>query len=291
MNIKSCDCSDGNSAAGVDVHKSDENVENPESPEKIKTTTVAERILKSPLFWAAIVTMGAIALPIVLLTQPLSLPIIVITCAIAIGVLSGGSLLTLAHKKLLYEISLAYSIVRNKMSPDKWRWYDEILPANQKQGSLTLGAMPLKTKNHHKELKGYVFLAMVQEFELTTPTMFSDPLTLEDRRIMNPEVEPKHISTQDFQPVSAENLHEGVEWIKEQRNAGNVVYVHCKAGKSRSAAVIICYLLRTGVSKNIDQALRFVQGKRPQANIGESKRKEIENYYLKYCSQEDSSSE
>jgi protein phosphatase len=41
-------------------------------------------------------------------------------------------------------------------------------------------------------------------------------------------------------------LREAVAFIDEQVGRGEVVYVHCKAGYSRSAAVVAAYLIHTG---------------------------------------------
>ena len=46
-----------------------------------------------------------------------------------------------------------------------------------------------------------------------------------------------------FGAPSQEILQQGVEFIKENLTNGGVVYVHCKAGRSRSATLVGCYLM------------------------------------------------
>ncbi|XP_009997891.1 PREDICTED: phosphatidylglycerophosphatase and protein-tyrosine phosphatase 1 [Chaetura pelagica] len=58
-------------------------------------------------------------------------------------------------------------------------------------------------------------------------------------------VEQLRLSTVDLTGVPAlENLHKGVEFILKHRASGNSVYVHCKAGRSRSATMVAAYLIQ-----------------------------------------------
>lgn len=58
-------------------------------------------------------------------------------------------------------------------------------------------------------------------------------------------VEQLRLSTVDLTGVpSLENLHRGVEFALQHREQGTGVYVHCKAGRSRSATLAAAYLIR-----------------------------------------------
>lgn len=49
---------------------------------------------------------------------------------------------------------------------------------------------------------------------------------------------------QDFSfNASLPDVHRAVEFIRQFENTGNSVYVHCKAGRSRSAVIVACYLM------------------------------------------------
>lgn len=39
------------------------------------------------------------------------------------------------------------------------------------------------------------------------------------------------------------DVHRAVKFIREFENTGNSVYVHCKAGRGRSATLVACYLM------------------------------------------------
>jgi atypical dual specificity phosphatase len=50
-----------------------------------------------------------------------------------------------------------------------------------------------------------------------------------------------------FEAPPQEILLDGVEFINRTISKGGVVYVHCKAGRSRSAALVACYLMKVWV--------------------------------------------
>lgn len=58
-------------------------------------------------------------------------------------------------------------------------------------------------------------------------------------------MEQLRLSTVDLTGVpTLENLQKGVEFILRHRACGNSVYVHCKAGRSRSAIMVAAYLIQ-----------------------------------------------
>lgn len=57
-------------------------------------------------------------------------------------------------------------------------------------------------------------------------------------------------------------LREQVVYIETQRNAGRIVYVHCRNGVSRSGMVLAAYLMRRD-SLSRDQALELLRIRRP----------------------------
>lgn len=47
-----------------------------------------------------------------------------------------------------------------------------------------------------------------------------------------------------FEAPPQSMLIEGVDFINKNVDKGGVVYVHCKAGRSRSATLVCCYLMK-----------------------------------------------
>ena len=57
------------------------------------------------------------------------------------------------------------------------------------------------------------------------------------------KIEQLHIPTIDFTHPSIGDVEAAVDFITEQVEKGGKVYVHCKAGRARSATVAICWLI------------------------------------------------
>ncbi len=74
-----------------------------------------------------------------------------------------------------------------------------------------------------------------------------------------------HIPTIDFTHPTIENIRQGVEFVDEHVKQGEIVYIHCKAGRARSATVALCWLIaHRGLSPTEAQALLL--SKRPHIN-------------------------
>src|SRR5262249_19299757 len=78
-----------------------------------------------------------------------------------------------------------------------------------------------------------------------------------------------HADVQSWEPIAdaepaptLEWLGRRVDFIGSQRQAGRVVYVHCRNGVSRSGMVVTAYLMSAN-GWTREEALTFVQGKRP----------------------------
>lgn len=76
----------------------------------------------------------------------------------------------------------------------------------------------------------------------------------------------RHIPVMDLTAPSQEQLREAAEFIAENVQSGTV-YVHCKIGYSRSAAVIGAYLLQTGHAATVDEAVMLLRNARPSIII------------------------
>ncbi len=57
------------------------------------------------------------------------------------------------------------------------------------------------------------------------------------------------LPTTDDDPPSLEDLHRGVEFIREQIAAGRGVYIHCASGVGRAPTLAAAYLISTGMSQ------------------------------------------
>ncbi len=64
-------------------------------------------------------------------------------------------------------------------------------------------------------------------------------------------VEQSWFSTIDYQPPSLAAIQEGLTVVEERKRRKESVYIHCKAGKGRSALVTSCYLVKVLVCDTI----------------------------------------
>lgn len=79
------------------------------------------------------------------------------------------------------------------------------------------------------------------------------------------------IDVHDHTLLTPQQLDQAADFVHNQLQKGNV-YVHCKAGQSRSAAVIAAYLMKYGEQDlekvyTIDEACQLIQAQRPKARI------------------------
>jgi membrane-associated phospholipid phosphatase/predicted protein tyrosine phosphatase len=72
-----------------------------------------------------------------------------------------------------------------------------------------------------------------------------------------------NLRVMDLTAPTPAQLDEAVAFIRTRVDAGQTVYVHCKAGYSRTAAVAGAYLLATGVARDADNAIAYLESARP----------------------------
>jgi len=72
-------------------------------------------------------------------------------------------------------------------------------------------------------------------------------------------------------------LKEGVEFIKKLKDEGTI-YVHCKAGRTRSATLVACYLVEEN-KWTPAEAISYMKSCRPHVLLGSQQQKAIEIYH------------
>lgn len=77
-----------------------------------------------------------------------------------------------------------------------------------------------------------------------------------------------------------EQIVEGLQFIDKviKKEHGASVYIHCKAGRSRSAFLAAAYLISKD-RKKVHEAIELLKLKRPQVWIGRKQTKSLEGYY------------
>jgi len=160
----------------------------------------------------------------------------------------------------------------------KDRYFNDIdFPGRQEgEGRIILGAIPVVSKvdpakNYAKQMLDLVtqpdqlsVLSLVEPFELQVDGWTDTPIS--KLFWAGRGVNQLHILTPDFSPVSVENLDVAADYIRDQIAAGRTVYVHCKAGRGRSAMAVIAYLHKYR-GMEMDAAMAYVKGIRRRVNM------------------------
>ncbi|XP_022702120.1 phosphatidylglycerophosphatase and protein-tyrosine phosphatase 1-like isoform X2 [Varroa jacobsoni] len=92
------------------------------------------------------------------------------------------------------------------------------------------------------------------------------------------------LPTQDiFAAPDGDKLRDGVDFIKKirQSNPNGSVYVHCKAGRTRSATLVGCYLMeRRGYTP--EECFRLMQSKRKHVLLDTPQWNALHAYFVRY---------
>ncbi|XP_006865161.1 PREDICTED: phosphatidylglycerophosphatase and protein-tyrosine phosphatase 1 [Chrysochloris asiatica] len=162
--------------------------------------------------------------------------------------MAAASLLEAGLARLLFYPTLLYTLFRGKMPGRAHRdWYHRI------DSTVLLGALPLRKMTRRlvqdENVRGVI--TMNEEYE----TRFLCNSSKEWKR---EGVEQLRLSTVDMTGVpTLANLHKGVEFVLKYQSLGQCVYVHCKAGRSRSATMVAAYLIQVH-NWSPEEAVRFI---------------------------------
>lgn len=235
---------------------------------------VAEGLWNSKIFRAVVLTAAALVAVFFLVSNPVGWMVSgVITLAIAKAIFfGGGALLGTAvllgaqcpaggSDKLKFE--LGFLKRRNN--------FDEIIQVGDHK--LFLGALPNRFANGfaagEAEVRGGAVLSINSPWE-------------RENRGLSLAYKPDHwthelnavygeIDVPDHTLLNPEQLDKAADFIHNQLQRGNV-YVHCKAGQSRSAAAIAAYLMKYGRKADnqpytIEDVCKLIQQQRPKARL------------------------
>lgn len=84
----------------------------------------------------------------------------------------------------------------------------------------------------------------------------------------------------DFTSPDLDTVLKALSFISDQVENDKKVYVHCRAGRGRSATVVLCWLIRE-MGVNPEDAMDFLISKRPNVNKKIYQRKVVKEFYKK----------
>lgn len=99
---------------------------------------------------------------------------------------------------------------------------------------VVLGAVPISFMPHINELYTMGVRAVINLCD-----EYQGPISLYKKL----HIVQLHLPIIDHMEPTFEILQEGIQFIQYHKNQGHQVYIHCKSGKGRSAALAYCWLL------------------------------------------------
>lgn len=144
-------------------------------------------------------------------------------------------------------------------------WWNQIDPM------MILGAIPLHNLNHMELLKKGegvgAILSILEDFELA-PNFCFQPVTKEDWEANG--IRFLQVPAEDSHGVSSAKIQQCLDYIDQCHRDGLRVYVHCKAGKGRSASVVLSYLARHNPKPELQRMYAHLKSLREEVDLNQS---------------------
>ena len=88
-----------------------------------------------------------------------------------------------------------------------------------------------------------------------------------------------HLPTVDSIPPSLRSIEQAVQFIREAQENNQKVFVHCKAGIGRSAAIVLCHLV-ANEKMSPEEAFKLMKQKRPEVSMTIIHFSTVKQYFL-----------
>ncbi|MBI5274523.1 MAG: dual specificity protein phosphatase family protein [Chlamydiales bacterium] len=161
------------------------------------------------------------------------------------------------YKRLQFEYYLVRFLSHYYSKKNPCNWWDKIGGPCE----IYLGAIPFTNRDHLSQLQDLGIqhvLSCIEPFE-TKRSLFGSPVS--KQKWEQAGMHRMELPIEDFTIPSLEQLHLGSDFIHEAVQHGPV-YVHCKAGRGRSASMIAAYLIKYH-HMEVDEAVKIIKKNRP----------------------------
>ena len=165
------------------------------------------------------------------------------------------------YAAIVYFPTLWWNVLLGRITR-RWQWWTVLEP------TLILGAVPFRS-----DVKQLVDLGV--RGVVNTCSEFPGHHDLYERA----GIEQFWMPTVDFTPPQLEDVRAAVNFIERKTEAGEAVYVHCKAGRARSATVVVCYLMKK-YGWSAAEAQDWVQDRRPQILKSVAQRQVVKDFAI-----------
>lgn len=191
------------------------------------------------------------------------------------GVIAPKSIVCAAAHFLFWPITLA----QHSMYRLGWlQWYSQVFPlapdyrdifdrkhTDSYRGRVLLGGLPWPSSTQSRLLEQEHVSAVIN---LVSEKNIEFPV---ERRL--------DIPLTDFAHPSAKDISPAVDFLDECVREGRTVYVHCRAGKARSATVVMCWLV-SKLDCSPELAQEYLSRVRPQI-LSTLKNREVVKHFIR----------
>lgn len=165
--------------------------------------------------------------------------------------------------RALFYPTLAYSLARHRLSPTRFEWWHRI------DDNVLLGAVPFPS-----DVPRLQALGVTAVVTLTEPYERLVPKSLYIKHKMENLVLP---TTDYLYAPSQKDLCDATAFIHGFAEKGEWTYVHCKAGRARSATVVMCYLVRYK-GMTAEEAKTHVVNCRPRVSLAPAQWQAVQDF-------------
>lgn len=161
--------------------------------------------------------------------------------------------------RLLFHPTLAWTLLKTRVLKTEQHW-------TEIDEALILGALPRSRE-----------LARFEELSIGGVINMCAEWNGNVSRYEAFGIEQLHLPTPDFHSPNLESVTRGVEFIASHADRGRRVYCHCKAGRGRSATIVVGWLMNS-LGLTPEEAERHLIERRPQVNRRLASRKAIREF-------------
>jgi len=162
--------------------------------------------------------------------------------------------------RIAFYPTLLMHLARNWYWPDLYPWWHRIDP------NIILGGLPFSSdvpKLAQEKIIGVINCCEEYEGPVNDYKKYG--------------IQQLRIPVIDYFPPSMEQIHFSIDFISDHCSEGSI-YLHCKAGRGRSACVAICWLMKK-YNLNPEQAQEQLLAKRPVVSKRLSQLQIVKDYF------------
>jgi len=176
--------------------------------------------------------------------------------------------------RTMFYPSLGYNMLLEKIGITKW--YNEIILAvpDTEVPVILLGALPFKSMLAKMRAENVTRVISLNEQHELNATFLALPNNSDYKAY---GIEQYQINVCDFTGApSCQQIEDAIKFILESKGK---VYVHCKAGRCRSAVIVVCLLLKLNKNLNPNTAFNIIRNRRSHIIFHEVQWRRVNEYY------------